>query len=290
MGIWHERGTWWRAGLIGVSIIAISVLHYATATHLAGVHEVLKRLYYVPIVAAAVQHGSRAGLGTSVLASALYLPFIAGWAGSGAIGWSLYGEVVLLNVVAVVTGTLADRLREERNRYRAAVVQLEAVYADAQVRAERELQLDRLATVGRLAAGLADELRNPLGALVGCLEILEGDVPPAHPHAEFYRIAENEIRRLDRVVASVQEFAHPPPPCASPLDVRDLVRGALSLARPGWAGRAIVLGFRMPSEPIIVRADRDQVQRAIDMVCDEPTAYIGADNVTCATELVEVGE
>ena len=39
-----------------------------------------------------------------------------------------------------------------------------------------------------------------------------------------------------------------------------------------------------------VDEDIDQVQRAIDMVCDEPTAYIGADNVTCATELVEVGE
>lgn len=54
---------------IAVAVMAISVLHYLTSLHSVVLHEVLKRLYYVPIVVAAVMWGTRGGLATSLFST-----------------------------------------------------------------------------------------------------------------------------------------------------------------------------------------------------------------------------
>lgn len=245
-------------------ICGISWLHYSTSIQSILLHEIFKRLYYVPIVVAAIVYGVRGGLATSVFASALYLPHIAfDWRAWPALEVERYGEVLLFNIVATVAGVLADRLRAERNRYRQAATGLEEAYGHLKVQTEERRRVDRLVTIGRLSAGLAHEIRNPLGGLLGCVEILEPEFPPAHPKREFFTIARKEIRRLESVVTEFLELAEPAPPSSRRVDLGELIQSVSRLAHVSLMERDITLRLEAAGRRLVADADIEQLQRAL---------------------------
>ena len=249
---------------IAVTVTAISGLHYLTSFHSIVLHEVFKRLYYVPIVIAAVTAGRRGGLMASGLSTLLYLPHVAlQWHGWPVLEAEQYGEMLMFNVVAIVTGVLADRLHAERKRYQDAVTALQEAYATVRAGNDERLRVDRLVTIGRIASGIAHEVRTPLAGLLGCLEILGAEFSQAHPKAEFVEIAKREIARLQRVVTEFLEFAHPAPPAVGIVDLRVVAAAAARLARPVLARRDVDLDVRAPEAALAVYADAEQIQRAL---------------------------
>ena len=251
-------------GLVAV-VMVVSVLHYLASTRTILLHEILSRLYYVPIVIAAVRYGAQGGLAISLLSSALYLPHIVlDWHAWPVFEVGQYGEVVLFNVVAAVTGSMADRLRSERNRYQRASEELGRAYEQLVTTTEERLKAERMATVGRMAAGLAHQIRTPLSAILGCFEILGSDYPVAHPKREFVEILKTEIARAEGVVAAFLEFAQPGAVKFEPIDLNDVVRGAGRLVAPSVAERAAKpIALELCSAPISIVADAHQLQRAL---------------------------
>jgi len=247
-----------------VTVSLISVLHYVTSLHSLVLHELFKRLYYVPIAIAAVVAGTRGGLATSVLSTVLYVPHVVlEWHAWPAVQAEQYGEVLMFNLVALVTGGLADRLRTQRKRCEDVAAELREAYASLQARAEERQRVDRLVTVGRIASGMVHEIRTPLASILGSLEILETDFPATHPKTEFVQIAKHEVSRLQRVVAEFLDFAQPAPPAAQTIDLRLLVEGAARLARPVLACRDLDVNAHLPDEALMVHVDAEQVQRAL---------------------------
>jgi hypothetical protein len=88
-------------------VLVISALHYLASTHTILVHEILRRLYYVPIVIAATRFGIQGGLATSLLASALYLPHIV-------LAWSGWPVFEVGHVARGLTLPLVRRLIENQ--------------------------------------------------------------------------------------------------------------------------------------------------------------------------------
>ena len=259
-----SRATTTAALGIMVTVIAISVLHYVTSLHSMVLHELFKRLYYLPIVVAAVILGTRGALATSVFSTILYLPHVAlqshAWPVLAA---EQYGEILMFNVVALVAGSLTDRLRLQRARYQQVAAELREAYDTLQARTEERQRIDRLVTIGRIASGIAHEIRTPLASVLGSIEILGSEFPPAHPKTEFVEIARREISRLQGVVTEFLEFAQPPPPAAQAIDLRLLAEGAARLARPALACRGLDLEVRLPDIALTVCVDAEQVQRAL---------------------------
>ncbi|MBL8601805.1 MAG: two-component system sensor protein [Myxococcales bacterium] len=88
---------------------------------------------------------------------------------------------------------------------------------------------DRLAALGEMAAGLAHEIRNPLGGIKGAAQFIQGNAPADMPQREFLDIIVEEVGRLDRVVRSFLDYARPYQGNPAPLDVNDSVERALKL-------------------------------------------------------------
>lgn len=83
-----------------------------------------------------------------------------------------------------------------------------------------------------LAAGLAHEIRNPLGAIKGAAQLLADPVPEAQidpASREFLGIILEEVDRLDRVVGSVLDLARPAQGSVVPTDVNAIVRRTLQV-------------------------------------------------------------
>lgn len=90
---------------------------------------------------------------------------------------------------------------------------------------ERMKERDRLAALGQMAAGLAHEIRNPLGAIKGAAEFIaptnEGRLPD--DAGEFVNIVIDETRRLNRVVSQFLDYARPWRGDKQPLSQQELV-------------------------------------------------------------------
>ena len=274
MDLHPSRTARWHALGIVATVASITVLHYVTSLHSVLFHEVFQRLYYLPIVVAGVLFGWRAALATSGLASVLYVPHIViGWHAWPVHQVDQYGEVLLFNLVGLVTGVLADRLRQERNRYREVATRLEGAHAEIIARTDERVRMDRLVTVGRLASGIAHEIRNPLGSLLGCLEILSPAVRQAGAEREeFLSLARDEVTRLESIVSEFLEFAHPPAPRRHPTDLRELVGAAIRLANLDLARRGIRVEIQTGEAPPSVNLDPEQLQRALVSVLLDPLA------------------
>lgn len=278
------------AAALVASVAAISGLHFMASLHVASVHavlvhEILRRLYYVPIAVAAIKYGLQGGLATSLLASALYLPHIViSWSRWPVFEVGQYGEIVLFNVVGAVTGVMADRLRSERNRYRQTSEALDAAYRQLEAGTDQRIRAERMAAVGRVAAGVAHEIRTPLAAILGCFEILAGDYPPDDPKRQFIDILRKEIARAEGVVTTFLDFAQPAPPIRRPVDLNDIVRAAARrFATEQGEPCADALALDLSLSSIVVAADADQVERAIVELLVTASALAPRERPTLST-------
>ncbi|MBY0493343.1 MAG: hypothetical protein K2Y23_03940 [Cyanobacteria bacterium] len=265
--------------------MAISVLHYLTSLHSVVLHEVLKRLYYVPIVVAAVTWGLSGGMATSMFSTLLYMPHVVfQWHAWPVLEAEQYGEVLMFNVVAIVAGALADRLHAERTLHRDSAAELRDAYARLRAGNDERLRMDRLVTIGRIASGIAHEVRTPLAGLLGSLEILENEFTREHPKAEFVVIAKRQITRLQEVVTEFLEFAQPAPPVVRPVDLRQLVETTARLARITLARRGVSLDAPAADTTVTANVDAEQVQRAMlgIMLADTPSLRDGHISITIA--------
>jgi signal transduction histidine kinase len=189
-------------------VLAVSVLHYATVTSIPLLHDVYRRLYYLPVGLAAVWFGVRGGLVTSALVAALYAPHIMlHWQHVGRELANQFMEILQYFAFSALIGHFAGRERRYRLHSEEIAEKLEDSYQELRRQADMILEIegqlrsaDRLAAVGELAATITHEIRNPLSSIRGTVEILKEDFPANSPKAEFFEILLKETDRLNKVV------------------------------------------------------------------------------------------
>lgn len=97
---------------------------------------------------------------------------------------------------------------------------------------EQVRRVDRLAAVGELAAGVAHEIRNPLAAISGSVQVLLEEFPPTHPSRQFGDIVLQEVNRLNSVVEDLLYFSRPSKNYLSAIYPRQLIQETLILLSP----------------------------------------------------------
>jgi signal transduction histidine kinase len=147
-----------------------------------------------------------------------------------------YVEIFLFLVIGGTTGVLSQMERNQRERYEQALVRLDESHRKLREQTEvlfkTEEQLrraDRLSALGELSAGMAHEIRNPLGSIKGAAEILKEGYRPDDPRSEFAQILVRETDRLNGIVEEFLGFVRPKPPELREADVNDVVESVLAL-------------------------------------------------------------
>ena len=125
---------------------------------------------------------------------------------------------------------------------------------------EKVRESERFAALGRLAGGIAHELRNPLTAIRMAVETAcDG---PDDGRAEAKAVAVHEIDRLDRTLRELLDFVRPREPKIERVDVDELFRDVAALLGPQCAHLRVELV--VPDETgVVVSADKDRLKQAV---------------------------
>ncbi len=184
--------------------------------------------------------------------------------GSVALGFS--SEDQLLGALVIRD----DRLREayssdEIELFRGVANSIGITLQNSQVY-ERMKERDRLAALGQMAAGLAHEIRNPLGSIKGAAQFLQ----PGHAGEgskegtrestrEFLDIIIEEVNRLNKIVSQFLDYARPYRGEQRPLEVSEVLKKTLSLLPAAQLEGAIEISSSFAERMPPVRADAEQL-------------------------------
>jgi signal transduction histidine kinase len=283
-----------RIPLLALSIIAISLLHYLTPLHLHYLHDIFQRLYYLPIILAAIWFGLRGGLACSLVVSFAYAPHILfQWGGHLTLELEKYLEIVLYNIVGGVTGLLAQRERERSAELQKTAEGLEQSYNKLQEQSEQLIAIEKnlrsaekLSTLGEMAAVLAHEIRNPLGSIRGTAEILRDDYRPSDPKYEFIDIQIRETERLNRVVEDFLRMARPLPTEMVRCCVQTELKTVALLVANDARERRISLVLEPPTVDVVVKGDGEKLRQAfLNIAINSLQATPGGGYLTISTSV-----
>jgi two-component system, NtrC family, sensor histidine kinase HydH len=171
-------------------------------------------------------------------------------------------EGVLLESLAVQIGVVIDNSRQYR----------------------RMQERDRLAALGQMAAGLAHEVKNPLGAIKGAAQLLSDPSDRATAiDQEFVGIILEEVERLDRVVGSVLDYARPSKGDLGAVDLNAVVRRTVTVLASDRAEDCEIITDLTDQLPP-VRADAEQLRQVlINLVRNAVQAMGGQGTVRVRT-------
>lgn len=250
---------------IGLVIVLITVLHFLTPLDQVVWHEIYQRLYYIPIIAAALLFGLRGGLAASIFTTVVYSPHVFLHWQHGHFDYSInqYAEIVIFNLVGGIMGALGDRLKQARERAERSADERRKAYDELQKTFEQLLQAEKLSSLGELSAGIVHEVRNPLGAIKGAVEILEDELAKDSPRREFADLAKKEVDRLDRLVGEFLRFARPATLSVRPNDLNKIVESVVSLVENQATAQSVKVEKVLPQNLPEVLVDGEQIKQVL---------------------------
>jgi signal transduction histidine kinase len=132
-------------------------------------------------------------------------------------------------------------------------------------RAEEGLRRkDRLSALGRMSAGMAHEIRNPLGIISSSVQLLAkklesrtGDID------QLVAVVQEEVRRLNRLISDFLKFGRPASPDRHDTDVRRLVERTVRECQPLAQQRGIDLGAGIPADQLDAYVDEGLLRQAL---------------------------
>ncbi|MFT5680086.1 MAG: signal transduction histidine kinase [Myxococcota bacterium] len=249
--------------LVWVPLLLVGLLHYGTPTRmeLHWVHDVARRLYYVPILLGGALGGVRGGLVVTGAVLLFYSPHAwHPWFGPDpASPTQKLLESGFYVVLGLLSGLISDRSRREAQQQVSLLERLRE--QDAEL-----MRASRLGSLGALTAGLAHEIRNPLHAMRGTAEVVLDVVPKEVPQRPLAEALLTEIDRLDAILRRFLDFARHQPPEVERVLLAEVITHVSELIRT----QASRQGTTLHTDTTIqgeVFADAQQIIQVVMSLC-----------------------
>jgi len=170
-------------------------------------------------------------------------------------------DLVTPDGFAVHIGYSVSPLFSETNEAKGLIVAFQDL-TEIRSMEESVRRKDRLAAVGRIGAGLAHEIRNPLGAMRGAIQVLESTTPPDSMQSDLMGIILRESDRLNSIITNFLSYARPKAGNFTETDVCEAIRDTMTLLRhsPDIKPRHKIVED-VPREPVTIMADVTQLKQ-----------------------------
>ncbi|TMA28775.1 MAG: two-component sensor histidine kinase [Deltaproteobacteria bacterium] len=183
--------------------------------------------------------------------------------------------------VGAAVNRLSERLREERQRTRTQIDQLSAANRALGAAREDLQRSERLASIGRLAAGVAHEVGNPVSALIAYAALMRERVRQGKDVGEYADRVEREAARIDRILRDLLDLARPREVRLERVDLRRAVELARSALEPQQVWNGVALDAKLAADlPAVFAEEHYAVQVFVNLLAN--AARAGAKKVRVA--------
>jgi signal transduction histidine kinase len=251
--------------LVWAPIALVTLLHYTTGATHHWLHDIFRRLYYVPIILAAFTFGVRGSLLAAVAASLLYAPhaFTHFLHHDPARGVEKVLEILLYNVIGLVAGLLADFEFRARRRSEKNALDLAAALEEKTEMENLLVRAGRLQAMGEMTAGLAHEIKNPLASIQASAEVVAEDIPPDSPKRAMADILMKELARLQRTLERFLDFARPDAVDSRPVDLCEILHAVHELVGAQARQSDVAMELTTPGQPLRALGEREKIVQVV---------------------------
>ncbi len=175
-------------------------------------------------------------------------------------------------------------LGEERRLNTRRLEELTASH-DALVRLQAELvATDRLATLGKLASGVAHEVGNPLSGILGYLSVIRMRARGSAELLDLVDRIEQEVQRIDQIVRSLLELGRPSRGKATPIDVRPVIESCVRLLGASRDFEGVQVTLEGPAS-LWLRAEPGPLSQVlVNLLLNAAQAMAGKGKITVRVE------
>src|ERR1700728_387630 len=267
--------------LLKIGLATLLIDHTIALTGEPSINSSYWPIYFLPVVTAAEYFGPLATLLWTALAAAAYCSYLYPALEEYEITADSWGylalRILFFFLAAMVVNRFAQQSQHQTQLYRELAERLaEANRRLEQAQAEAR-RSERLAALGQLSAGLAHEIRNPLGVIKGSAEMLTQKLGDSNPLAtELAGYISTETNRLGALVTRFLDFARPLHADLTAQDITTVLDRALNDVAQFWKGEEVRVEKKYEPDLPLVPLDESLCEQAFVNIVQNGYDAMGA--------------
>jgi signal transduction histidine kinase len=186
------------------------------------------------------------------------------------------------NELHKLSGSLNSMLRRisaDKEKLRSTVNSLEVANLELKKAQAEIIRAEKLASVGRLSAGIAHEIGNPIGIVMGYLDLLKQKDTPDSEKAEYIERTEDEIERINTIIRQLLEISRPSKAGLKVVAVHDLIDDIAQVLKVQPLMSNIELECILEAQNDAVMADANQLRQVfLNLIINAADAVSATDN------------
>ena len=201
--------------------------------------------------------------------------------------FSLKIEETSKNEIGQLIGSfnrMIERLKENQDSLENYLESLELANKKLKQAQEELIRTEKLASIGRFAAGVAHEVGNPLGAILGYTSILQKEGMDREESKDYLKRIEKEIERINRIVRELLDFARPSKFEIKEVEINQVIERTLSLLSYQKNFKNIESRLDLQSDLPKIKGDESQLSQVfMNMILNAIDAMPGSGTLTIQT-------
>ncbi len=258
---------------IAVSLLLCTLVIWATTDDEESPYWII---YFLPIAVASFNLNFRRTLVTCAAAALLFLSQVPPKMYLDPLerreeGPELLIFCVMYFIVGLIIQTFSERGRQQlrtQQRLNDRLLENQKTLTESLAKLETAEELlrrkERLAALGEMAAGIAHEIRNPLGIVSSSAQLLKNRLPElGEKESQLFDIVQEETTRLNNLITDFLAFSRPRPVNRQEIDLGALLRRSMEHIQPLAAPKKVLLQTTLPDTPFPVHADPEMLEQVV---------------------------
>ncbi len=286
--------TWWGVWRQGQDmIISAPIIRKrkvvgagSVAVSLTGTYDVLKRTRYVLLIYILVNTIVFTFIGFYRISKTIAKPLqrlvkrAEAYQDDNEVFFLSENEKSEFNKLSKALNRMLQHIADDKEKLRSAVVSLEKANSDLKKAQKDMIRTEKLASVGRLSAGIAHEIGNPIGIITGYLELLKRENVSNDEKIDFILRTETEIKRIDAIIRQLLDLSRPSKEDVREVPVHAIIEDAVGASRFHPLMSGIDLDLRLSAENDRVKGDPNQLRQVfLNLMINAADAILSANNI-----------
>jgi two-component system, NtrC family, sensor kinase len=157
--------------------------------------------------------------------------------------------------------SMMNKISNDRETLKQSVTSLEKANIEIKKAQKEIIRAEKLASVGRLAAGIAHEIGNPIGIVLGYLGLLKGNAISSEERSDYIRRAEDEISRIKSIIRELLDFSRPSEEISENVAVHAIISETTDILKIQPIMNEIEIRLMLDASHDIVYADPNQLRQ-----------------------------